>query len=60
VFLCEILCGCICWLIIEVILRNARCNNKVYIFSFIFMGQSACSNMTINDRKLVILRTVGD
>jgi len=24
------LCKCNCWLIIEVILRNARCNNKVY------------------------------
>jgi len=28
VFLCEILCKYICWLIIKVILRNARCNNK--------------------------------
>ena len=25
------LCKCNCWLIIEVILRNARCNSKVYI-----------------------------
>jgi len=24
------LCKCNCWLITEVILRNARCNNKVY------------------------------
>ena len=35
------LCKCMCWLIIEVILRNARCNSKVYgsyMFDSKFMG----------------------
>jgi len=29
------LCKCNCWLIIEVILGNARCNNKVYMLSWL-------------------------
>jgi hypothetical protein len=28
VFYCEILCKCICWLIIKAILRNVQCSNK--------------------------------
>ena len=37
-FLCEILCKCIYWLIIKVILRNARCNNMdIYICIYIYI-----------------------
>jgi len=32
------LCKCNCWLIIEVILRNARCNNKVYSTRMCFLA----------------------
>jgi len=35
------LCKCNCWLIIEVILRNARCNNKVYT------DNGVCSRLSI-------------
>ena len=34
------LCKCNCWLTIEVILRNARCNSKVYMFIVTFIVSS--------------------
>ena len=46
VFLSVILCECNCWLIIKVILRNARCNNKVYISAsgwFYYKNFSRCT-----------------
>ena len=34
--------------------------NNFTFFSFIFMRESSCSNMVINDRKIKILCSVGD
>ena len=31
---------CKCWLVTEVILQNARCNNKIYDYTFINMAYS--------------------
>ena len=47
VFQCEILCKCICWLIIKVIQRNARCNNNDLNIQFLYTVTKTCITVAV-------------